>query len=124
MRRLLSFQNFQRLFFESEDHDVEDFYIEDIDTTSTTTTNGQQQQQYHGYPTGDSDASFASFYYYNNSSVVQTPPVPVPVPVQRHPPAKLTSALHSTGPSAFYAGPVRGAGYYSIRTDTQQGDPF
>ena len=97
--------------FETED---EDFYIGN-DTTTTTTMNGQPQ--YYGHPTtGNSDASFASFYY-NNSPVVQSPPAQT----SRYP-AKLISLLNSTGPSAFYAGPVRGAqaGYYSIGTDTTQ----
>ena len=101
--------------FESED---EDFYGENTGSTP----NGQ----YHGHPTNittttdDShgDTSFASFYY--NSPVVQTPVQ------QRHHhyhPEKLISPLRptTTGPSALYAAPVRGAaGYYSTRTDSQQ----
>jgi len=82
----------------------DEFYMED-----TMAMNGL----YHGHlSTADSDGSFASFYY--NS--------PVQTPVQKHP-ARLSSLL-STGPSEFYAGPVRGAGYYSIKTDTQQGEQF
>ena len=57
-------------------------------------TNGQ----YHGPHTADSDASIASFYY--NS--------PVQTPLQRYPGVKHLSQ-HSTGATAFYAGPVRGA---------------
>ena len=72
------------------------------------TTNGQ----YHGLPAAGSDALIESYYY--NS--------PIQRPVQRHPVNPIS--LHSTGPGAFYAGPVRGAGY-SIRKGNQyQGDPF
>lgn len=84
---------------EEEDEDDEDgFYMEN-------TTN---EQHYHGLR--DSDTSFASFYY-------SFPPVQTPVQKPQQHPVKLISTLHSTGPAAFYAGPVRGAGHYSIRTD-------
>lgn len=93
--------------FGSED---EDFYMQNT-TTTTTITNGPEQ--YYGHPTTDSDhASFPSFYY-NYSPAIQTPTPHS----QGHHPAKLISYL--TGPSAFYAGPVRGAEYYSVDTDTQ-----
>jgi hypothetical protein len=65
------------------------YYTED-------TANGQCHGL--GPPAADSDASIASFYY--NS------PVQSLRPVQRHP----VMPLHSTATSAFYAGPVRGAG--------------
>ena len=88
----------------------EDFYMENTTTTTTTTTtNGQLK--YYGLPMVGSDASFTSFYCYNS---------PVQLPVLKHPAKISTSLVHPTGPSAFYAGPVRGAGYYSnSRTDTR-----
>ena len=71
--------------------------------------------QYRGHHlSADSEGSFASFYY--NS--------PVQSPVQRYPALANLSPLHSpTGPSELYAGPVRGAGYYSITgTSRRLGD--
>lgn len=74
----------------------DDFYME--------STNGQYHEP--------SDTSIAASFYYNNNnhSPVQTPHAIVPQKRQ----------LRSAGPAAFYAGPVRGAGYYSIRTDSNQ----
>jgi hypothetical protein len=101
--------------FESEDDDddEEDIYMEN---TTTTIQNGQQQHHGLGHPTtADSAASFAASFYYNYS-----PPVQRRQQQQQHQPPlppKLVP-LRPTGVSAFYAAPVRGAGYYStIRTD-------
>lgn len=77
----------------------DEFYMEN---TTPMTRNGL----HYGHLSADSDGSFASFYY-NSSSPVQTP-----LAVQRYP-ANLSSLHSPTGPSEFYAGPVRGAGYYS-----------
>ena len=97
----------------SKDYELEedeDFYMENTTASTATATHAQ----YYGHPTTtNSDASLASFYY-NNS--------PIQTTVQRHHPAQLVSYL--SGPSAFYAGPVRGAEYYSIKTadnSNQQG---
>lgn len=110
--------------FESEDEEEEEdssFYMEN--TSTTIIQNGQQQQQqqqYQGLPnSADSDASFAASFYYNYSPIQRRFRHPPPPPPPPPPPLKIIPLRPPTGASAFYAAPVRGAGYYSIRRDTQ-----
>lgn len=109
-----------------EIEDGEDFNLANNITTISNTKNGL----YLGVPkAADSDASFGSSFYYNVPGPPPLPPPPFPVPVQmmmmpppvqRQPPtsAKLEPLRSPTSASAFYAAPVRGAGYYSFGADS------
>ena len=98
----------------------DDFYLEN------SSTNGQYDHE--PIPTNDMDASIASIYY-NNSPIQTTPHARVPLANNNNntnnnntglwqSAVKLIPLRSTAGPAALYPGPVRGAGYYSVRTDS------